>query len=209
MSRRLWTQEDNLVLIDLFPNSYTRTVGEKLARSYSSVVKQAHKLGLKKTPEFIERMLKETSAHLPKSGIKTRFKKGDPPYYKGRKIPPEIKDKCRHTYFPKGNIPHNSANVGDIVSIKGGYLKIKIAEPNQWQLLHRHVWQQKNGLIPEGYRIWFKDKDTTNCDLSNLELITDKEAMDRNRITDLPPELQQVIKLKNKLNKKIKENGKK
>jgi sugar lactone lactonase YvrE len=37
--------------------------------------------------------------------------------------------------------------------------------------LHRYVWEFYNGKIPEGYQIHHKDKDKSNNDISNLELM--------------------------------------
>lgn len=37
--------------------------------------------------------------------------------------------------------------------------------------MHRYVWEYYNGEIPEGYQIHHIDKDRSNNDISNLELI--------------------------------------
>lgn len=37
--------------------------------------------------------------------------------------------------------------------------------------IHRYVWEYYHGEIPEGYQIHHKDKDKSNNDISNLELI--------------------------------------
>lgn len=37
---------------------------------------------------------------------------------------------------------------------------------------HRHVWEQANGPIPDGYEVHHKDHDRFNNELSNLELMT-------------------------------------
>ena len=33
---------------------------------------------------------------------------------------------------------------------------------------YRHVWEQANGEVPEGYVVAFRDGNRQNCDLSNL-----------------------------------------
>lgn len=38
--------------------------------------------------------------------------------------------------------------------------------------LHRHIWEDVNGPIPEGYEIHHRDENTLNNDLQNLELVT-------------------------------------
>ena len=45
------------------------------------------------------------------------------------------------------------------------------------RLLHRYVWYDHHGEIPEGYVIHHKDGDWTNSDISNLELMGRSEHL--------------------------------
>lgn len=45
---------------------------------------------------------------------------------------------------------------------------------------HRYLWEQAYGKVPKGYNIVFKDGNTLNCVLENLECITDREIQLRN-----------------------------
>lgn len=47
--------------------------------------------------------------------------------------------------------------------------------------LHRKVWEKFNGPIPEGYEVHHRDEDTTNNDISNLEMITFEEHKSKHR----------------------------
>lgn len=76
------------------------------------------------------------------------------------------------TSFKKGNRPHNWQPVGYERITKDGYIAVKIADPNVFELKHRHVWQQAHGPLPKGYVIVFKNKDKQDCRLENLEIIT-------------------------------------
>lgn len=58
---------------------------------------------------------------------------------------------------------------------------IKVAEPNEWVLLSRWVWEQANGPIPLGKGIHHKDEDKLNDSLENLELVSKAEHLDRHR----------------------------
>ena len=49
-------------------------------------------------------------------------------------------------------------------------------------LLHRYVWEQNIGKIPEGYQIHHKDKNRLNYDINNLELIPTSEHHRRHAI---------------------------
>ena len=45
----------------------------------------------------------------------------------------------------------------------------------RWEFLHRAVWEEHNGPVPEGMVVTFKDSDRLNCDISNLILVTKGE----------------------------------
>lgn len=45
---------------------------------------------------------------------------------------------------------------------------------------HRFLWEQAFGPVPKGYNVIFKDGDSMNCVLENLECITDREIQLRN-----------------------------
>jgi hypothetical protein len=142
--------------------------------------------------------------------LDSRIKPGNIPYNKGKTMPDHVREKASKTMFKKGNSPHNTRQIGEFSDRMDStgivYRYVKISDSN-WQLFHRVTWEQHHGSIPKGYRIHFKDGNTLNCTIENLEILTPQEAMDRNRITNLPVEIQEVIKLKNKLNRKIKDHG--
>jgi len=143
------------------------------------------------------------------------FIKGATPANKGKRIEefmsPEAVKKFRSNQFKKGNQPHNTKTDGEISqrNDKRGvpYLFIRISDKN-WIHLQRHNWEKLNGKIPKDQRLHCKDGNTLNCDPSNWEVLTPQEAIDRNRLSNYPKELQDVIRLKNKLIKKT-NNGKK
>lgn len=54
----------------------------------------------------------------------------------------------------------------------------------------------------------FKDGDTLNCELSNLELISKEENMSRNSITRYPTEVRSAIVQLAHLNKQINKSQK-
>ena len=41
--------------------------------------------------------------------------------------------------------------------------------------LHQYVWEKENGAIPEGYEIHHIDRNTTNNNIENLQLVTKEE----------------------------------
>lgn len=50
----------------------------------------------------------------------------------------------------------------------------------RWVPYHRHLWEQENGPIPAGHNLIFRDGNTMNCALDNLELISRAENVKRN-----------------------------
>lgn len=106
--------------------------------------------------------------HLP-NGMDMKFPKGHVSFNKGRKG--WCAPGCEKGWFKKGHRPHNSVGVDTEVIVDDGYIKVKIAEPNVWELKHRIVWQKVNGVIPEDSCLIFLNGDKTDCRIENLMLI--------------------------------------
>ena len=78
-----------------------------------------------------------------KSGTKGGgFKKGMIPHNKGKRMPPEVYQKCGPTMFKKGNIPPNHREVGSERINRDGYIEVKIAEPRTWRSKQRIIWEK-------------------------------------------------------------------
>ena len=201
----------NEIIRQRFPHERTQGIADDLKMTYSQVANRAFTMGLKKTLEFKQ---SESSGrtNLIEGGKKFRFKKGNIPPNKGKKMPTELYEKVKATMFKKNNRPYNWKPDGTIVERKDNdqsgrvYLYYKVRD-SKWILYHNKVWIDHNGPIPKGSIIRFIDGNTRNCDISNLEMVSMKENMSRNTIQRFPEEIQQIIKLTTKLNKKI--NGKK
>lgn len=105
------------------------------------------------------------------------------------------------TSFKKGNLPTNWRPVGSTRILKDGYIEIKVKEPNQWTLKHIAVWTGKNGEIPNGHCLVFKDGDKKNCDIHNLELLSRNANLQINILShaDDSKELKPVIRTLGKL----------
>jgi hypothetical protein len=156
------------------------------------------------TPDSVKTALRKHGLKLKSTG---RFEKGAIPFYKGKKLPDAVKAKVAHGWFRKGHKPHNTKHVGH-VSVRrdaGGrqYFWI-IAGEKKYVMLHRHLWEQAHGPVPNGHRVCFKDGNQGNCTLDNLELLSDQEAMARNTIGRYPKEIQDVMRTLGRLNREIK-----
>ena len=119
-----------------------------------------------------------------------RFKKGQKAHNKGKRGSSEVYKRCAPTMFKKGNIPHNHREIGSTRLSADGYIMIKIAEPNKWQLLQRYVWERENGRkLLKNECVIFLDGNKENFDPDNLMAIKRSELARVNqnhRITDDP-----------------------
>lgn len=201
----------NEIIRQRFPHEKTQGIADDLGFTYSQVANRAFSMGLKKTLEF-KRSESSGRTNLIEGGKKFRYTPGHTPFNKGKEMPAEIYEKVKATMFKKGNRPHNWKPDGTIVERKDAdqsgrvYLYYKVRD-SKWILYHNKVWIDHNGPIPKGSLIRFIDGNTRNCDISNLEMVSMKDNMARNTIQRFPEEIQAIIKLTSKLNKKI--NGKK
>jgi hypothetical protein len=197
----------NDIIRERYPFEPTKKIADDLGLSESSVYNRAFAMGIKKDPVYL-RSTQYPPGYL--GGKATQFQKGQIPPNKGQKMSKELYQKVAKTMFKKGSKPVNTQPIGTIHQRKdtGGkmYQYIKIADSN-WQLLNRYTWEQHNGPIPKGMVVVYKDGNYLNNDITNLLMITLKENMARNTIQRLPKELQQVMRLKCKLIKKINNNG--
>ena len=153
--------------------------------------------------------------HGIKSGVTGWFQKGHAPGNKGKKLEEyvgeerarEIKERIGPTQFKKGERPINELPVGAIVINSKGYkLRKRQMEGelwDRWELLHRAVWIEHHGEIPEGMAVSFRDSNKLNCDIDNLMLITRAENAMMSRYgyrfedPDLTDTALNVIRLKN------------
>ena len=133
--------------------------------------------------------------HGIKSGETGWYQKGHAPGNKGKKLEEyvkdpervaEIKKRMAPTQFKKGEAPLNEKPVGAIVVNDHGYkLRKRQMEGTlweRWEFLHRAVWIEHNGPIPDDMMVIFRDGDRLNCDISNLALITKQENAVMNKL---------------------------
>ena len=87
--------------------------------------------------------------------------------------------------FSKGNVPANHMEVGEYTHTTDGYLVRKVKEDGtqreRFEFVHRKVWEEHNGPIPEGKMVSFLDGDKDNCDIENLVLLDNSENLEMNR----------------------------
>lgn len=218
--RRFWSERELRTLARLYPSRSTQDIAKILGRGIGGVYGMARKLGLQKSPEYLQTFCRIQKGHPPAGSEKHRFGKGQVPFNKGLRRPGWSAGRMRETQFKKGHrggiAAKNWRPVGTILPDSDGFLRIKMREAEHgkeatgfgntqvWKLLNRHIWEQHNGPIPPKHLVTFKDGNRKNCVIENLELISMKENARRNRMWNrLPRPLAEAIQLNGALKRKI------
>ena len=77
--------------------------------------------------------------------------------------------------------PLNHRSVGYERITVDGYVEVKVAEPNVFELKHRQIWEQQHGKIPDNHVLVFKNMNKQDCQLENLMLISRAELVRLNQ----------------------------
>jgi len=190
---RAWTPEQADFLCANHPGKLTAELTELFNRRF----------GTDRTVRQIKRFL--TNRRLS-SGVRTCFEPGNRPHNYGKKGWQAGGDAVK-TQFKPGNRPHTWVPVGSERINKNGIRQRKISDtgycPRDWQSVHSLLWEENHGPIPAGNIVVFRQGNEIRID--NLELITRAENMRRNTVHRLPKELVRVIRIRGKLNRRIKE----
>ncbi|QLA49738.1 HNH endonuclease signature motif containing protein [Pseudomonas aeruginosa] len=206
--REIWTAEQELVLLRLYPDMPNEVLAARLNKTVQQIYAKAHRLGLKKSPELAKQILQACGRKLQIEGNATQFKKGHTPWNCGMKGLP-ARGRSSETQFKKGQKPHTWLPVGSTRVSADGYLQRKISDtgypPRDWKSIHILLWEEHVGPIPTGHCVCFKDNNKQNVVIDNLELITRAERMRRNSIHRYPPELKSAIRVISKLKRTIQE----
>lgn len=206
----VWTLQMIEYLKRNYENVRTYDIALKLNISVSSVYNKAFSLGLKKSIDFI----KENSRENWKNNLKAQqnvYKKGRVPENKGKKqheyMSQDSIERTKLTRFKKNHIPHNAKADGDEVIRKDSsgnqYLMIKLPQNRKLVYKHLWVWESANGNVPKGFNVVFKNGNTLDCRLENLEMLSNSELMSKNSMQRFPEELRQLIQLKGALKRQI------
>ena len=120
------------------------------------------------------------------SGLTGRFEKGHVPPNKGKHI--QTVGRMGETQFKNGHLPHNTKPIGYERITRDGYVEVKVRMRPSHPLCndnfvkkHYLVWEQVYGPVPEGHKLMFLDGNKQNCELENLQLVSDCELLELNR----------------------------
>lgn len=200
-----WTPQADAWLRELYPDRSNREIAHLLGRTASAIKNRSVVLGLKKSPEYLER---------EKPGC---FRKGQKSWNKGKSYMPG--GRGAEFRFGKGHKPHTWVPVGTETVDRDGYLKRKVsADPTlpsrkNWRFVHALKWEEYHGRpIPKGHLVRMKDGGKRNFSRENLALVSKAENAILNRFFAMknPPEggfdvLLNLARLKMAMKKREKE----
>ena len=131
----------------------------------------------------------------------TRFQKGSKAWNKGTNY--IAGGRSSTTQFKTGNKPHNTKYEGSERITKDGYTEVRLS-CNNWVLKHRYIYETHNKIeLETNQYVSFVDGNKQNFEIDNLQIVTRADMMLKNTIRQYPPELQEVIKVLNKVKKKV------
>ncbi len=102
--------------------------------------------------------------------------------------------KPNRTSFKKGDKPHNWKPIGHERITKDGYLQRKVTDTgstkDDYVEVHRLVWEETHGSIPDSHIVLFKDGNKANIALDNLMLVSraDHAVMNKLGLGSAPTE---------------------
>lgn len=213
MTRRPWTNAERAELIRRYPDELTSAIAAGMGRTEQQVYYAAHKMGLKKSPEFLA---SPASTQFRTGHAPTQFKPGLVPWNKGLAGSTGHHPNTKRTQFKAGRKPEEARNyrpIGSVRVTRDGYPERKVSDDpgiypaRRWVAVHRLAWESVNGPVPKGWIVVFRpgmataDPDLITID--RVELITRAENMARNTIHARDEELRELSKLKYRLTRAV------
>lgn len=206
-NQKPWSSADEGRLLLLYPDTPMPELIKIFGRPYWSIYSKAYALDLRRSEAYLAsehacRLRRENNP-----GVGSRFKKGNESWNKGVRF--VAGGRSAETRFEPGTMPHNHVPVGTERVTRDGITQRKThddgAPHRRWKSVHMILWEELRGPVPTGHIVVFRDRNTANIHIDNLELITRAENMRRNTIHRYPPELKETIRQLGRLKKAISE----
>jgi hypothetical protein len=204
---KIWSPEKIEKLIADFPHRKTEDIAAEMGFPYYTVSNKAYDLQMKKTTEF---MAKHGQRLLGTSGVAHRYPKGHVPANKGKKMPDELKERIKHTFFQPGQLPATTVHFGKpylYERIKdGNVIRLWfIQESTNKRSAYLAYLCHQNNIDLTGKKPILKPgfDHSRPPTIDDIEIVTNAENMLRNTIHNYPEEIKTAIRLSSKLNKLI------
>lgn len=203
-----WRVLDEIITL-IYADMHNNEIMEFLGIKHADLISRACTLGLKKSKKIMREVAQRRVVNFD---TKHQFKPGLVPWNKGIKgFDPVL---GRGLYRNGLGAPH-AVPIGT-TRLRGAipqmpkarmYLEKKIAEPSIWVRVHRMVWEQANGPVPDEHIVVFKPGQYTTKEeeitLDRLECISRVEHAHRNHPMNHHPELVPIYQLKSAISRQI------
>jgi hypothetical protein len=196
--KKPYTTKEHNYIVNNIQNKSIKELAKILKRCSSTLLQEAHRLGL---TDVIEQKKRSS-----------RIQPGTAPPNKGKKIHEYMNatqiEVFKSNQFKTGSTPHNALPDGSEVQRvdKSGkiYTLVKVPGERKLVLKHRFVWERfHNKKVPYRHKITFKDGTTNNFAIDNLECISYEAQMLQNSLHNYPEELKELIFIKGAITRQI------
>jgi hypothetical protein len=191
-----WTKDEIKILIEKYPDNRAIDFLDLLpGRSISSIVGKAFFLKIRKSDFFHSSGMGGRICATNQIGHENRFKKEIAGWNKGLKqsdyMSAENIEKTKVGRFKKGDDPHNTVQMGSERISGDGYVEVKIrhlkngqSKIKNFEAKHRIIYEREHGPIPKDAIIEFVDGNRSNFDISNLQLVSRRDNLLKNTMSD-------------------------
>lgn len=147
-----WSPREVAQLLELYPTMDTQELAKRMGRRHESLHNKAKRLNVRKSDDF-------------------------------RRHPGQFHQGVKMTCIaPLKRRPGAAIGTEKFMSARG-YLMRKVSDTGHtgvdWQKVHRILWEEVNGPIPEGNFVIFLDGNKANVTINNLALLPSNDAARR------------------------------
>ena len=154
-----WSEEEKAYLRKIAKNTPIKQIQEMMSRKFDYEFSRG---------QITKAMFRFGALN----GNDPRFKKGDEPWNKGKKMNIDPWNKGKRL-----GPAYNRSDIGTEHIDTKGFIHVKVSNPSGWKLKHHLIYEKHYGPIEEGYLVIFADKNKNNFDINNLIKIKKSELL--------------------------------
>jgi hypothetical protein len=205
-----FTPEEDQYIRDNYLTQFLREMGEHLGRTEGTIKGRMDRLGIKLPESIKQKRLEKSFKDLEESGKISRFPKGNIPVNKGKKMSPEMYEKCKGTMFKPGQVPATCVHFGKpylYERIRDGITERLwfIQEATNTRSAYLAYLCRQNGIDLTGKKPILKPgfDHSRAPTIEDIMIVTNAENMRRNSLHRYPPEVVKLCQLKGALQRQI------
>lgn len=215
--RTFWTDEQLALLREFYPHFKTEKVAQACGRTVAQCYQKAQQLGLSKTERYLasDDACRVSASRRTPGMQANQFKPGQKAWNHGTHY--TAGGRSAETRFKPGRPAEEARNyvpIGSLRQSKDGYLERKVTDDpslvpaRRWVAVHRLVWMEANGPVPDGHVVVFRPGRRTavleQISVDALELVSRVELMKRNTVhARYPKEVVQLVQLKGAIKRQV------